>query len=367
MLYPSTGWMLFDEHLSLGGSQDLLQPPVILTSGNGWVYKPDEARTPHEIKRGLNKAWPRSRQDYGIKTYHDEWHSEFMRNELESRGWKLPTKIEKPQMSPRRVGNDSFAIHWNSQPWGWQSISMNIREPSHYGYGDKKMTVTYSVQSHPAIDWYDQEKVGDVYGGSGTHSHNVSTMDRDAVRDMVRKWTADPWGETMAHIPDTNRLQEIMQPPVEKMQNLTYLDDYDDAGDGLDFYGISAGNADFWTKGKIEQVMKSDVAWEALTRVLKAFEFTGYEIRVTTEYDYYGNKDLPITGIEIEIPKDPDSTKRSRSEGHTVKIDRDGIGVTCGFVQDEKLWMEREKRMAREHMALLEEDLFTEFSIDLNE
>jgi hypothetical protein len=368
MYYPSTGWMLFDT-LTLSADPDIFNPPVILTSGNGWIYKPDEARTPQEIRRGLNKAWPRERVDYRVPDHHTEWHKAFIQNELDRRGWALPTKIEKPTRDSFYAGNHSFAIHWNSEPWGWQCISLDIREPSQYGHGDKNVILTYGAQSHPATSWYESRVVEDPYRGNGSYSYNMKFQDRDEVREAVRRWLVDPWGETSAHLKvNPHRLVEIMTPPIEKMGTVEYLDDdIDGVTDDLDFYGLYSGNAEFWTKGKIEQIMKSDVAWEALEKVIKVFEFTGYHLRVNTEYNYYSSSDSAITGLTIEIPDDPNSTKKARKKGHKITIDRSGISVSCGFVQDEKLWMDREKRMARDHMALLEEDLFTEFSIDLND
>ena len=367
MYYPLTGWMSFDDTIQLSNQLDIIQPPVIHTSKNGWIYKPDEARTKQEIKRGLNKAWPRER-GYQRRDYPREWHAEYMRNGLEQRNWALPRRIEKPTPYQQSSDTNAFTIHWKSQPWGWQNISMNIREPASYGH-ERNIVVSYTFRTHDAYSWYKDKRVEEPYRGGGNDSNSFKVGDRDEVRNLVRLWLEDPWNELIGHIGIQHAplLRNFMKPP--EMSGVTYLteDEIDnDAEDGLDFYGTTTGSSMFWSKGKIEQVMTNDIAWSALRRVLKAFEFAGYELSVDTEYSYR-DENRPITGFTIGIPEDPNSTKRARKKGHTISINREGISVQCGFVQDEKQWMERETRMAKEHMALLEKDLFTEFSIDMSD
>lgn len=360
MLYALTGWI---QH----GPTDLFEPPVVHRSGNGWVYKPDEARTPHEIKRGLNKAWPRSPRHSGNSA--DEkasvWLDDFIQAELQRHAWAIPLKIEKPVTSPQTGGSHSFSVGWKSDPWGWQGVSIDISDGRSRYYRNQSASITYKVHTHKAIVWWAKQKVEGASTGFSsspfTESNTINTPDREQLRKMVQQWIADPWGATKGQF--NSQYERLMQPPVEKMRGLAYEGDKDDVNG--DFFALSSGNAPYWLKGTIEQVMTSDVAWKSLEKIMTAFQFMGYETRIITSHNYTGSDE--ITGVEIEIPEDLESNSRSRKAAHTFKITTDGISVTCGFVQDEEKWIDRETRMAKEHMALLEKDLFTEFSIDLTD
>ena len=354
MLYPMTGWMLFDD-------TDLFQPPAIHSSGNGWVYKPDEARTPHEIKRGLNKAWPRERYNNSEKP--NEWLSNFVQSGIEARGWKLPTKIERPALSQPLISGNVFMVTWFDDLWGWQGISLEINDGRSRYYNNQGMSATYRLHLHSATEWWRKQRVESGSNGNGrgltTNSNGIKIDNREDMRVLAARWVADPWNETAKHF---EGYYELIRPPVEEMQNLDYPKERED-NDDHNVHAFTSGNAAFWLRGTIDQVMTKDVAWKALQQLVEAFKFTGYEVRVDTNYTY-ANDGQEITGIKIEIPTDINNVK-SRHTDHSFHITPEGITVECGFVDEEKRWIERETRMARDHMALLEKDLFTDYDIEL--
>lgn len=358
MLYPLTGWMLFD-------TSDLFQPPAIHTSGNGWVYKPDEARTPHEIKRGLNKAWPRERYNNSEKP--NEWLSNFVHSGIEARGWKLPTKIERPAVIQPSISGNVFMVTWFDSLWGWQGISLEINDGRSRYYSNQGMSATYRLHLHSATEWWRKQRVENVNGSSQTtNSNSVKIDNREDMRVLAARWVADPWNETAKHFVHTTlqstSYYELMRPPIEEMQHLDYLKERE-ANDDHNVHAMTLGNAAFWLRGTIEQVLTKDVAWKSLQRLVEAFKFVGYEVRVDTSWAPHGD-DQEITGIKIEIPTDINSVK-SRHTDHSFHITPEGITVECGFANEEKRWIERETRMAREHMINLEKDLFTDYDIEL--
>ena len=344
----------------LFGSSDLLEPPTIHQSGNGWIYKPDEARTPQEIRSGKNKAWPRDRTG---RQYHAEWHQQYMQRQLANRQWVLPSKIGNPVIDKPRIADNTLAVVWKSEPWGWQKVELQIRDgrDSYYNRNANAVTLRYVISTHKAAIWYMERNVNTIYSNWGgmaeTLSADKTPEDRDHARELVRKWASDPWGETLQAI-NANNLTDVIRPPIDKMVGLAFSDSIHD---DEEFQAIATGHANFWREGTVERVMKDQTAWNELHRLLSGFRYLGYSVMVSMDYQ---NKE--ITGLSFEIPKDTkDLSRKSRQEGHTIKITRDGIIVECGFVTDEKRWIERETRKAKEQLASIETDLFTEFSIDL--
>lgn len=353
MMRAETGWIRW-------GATDMFVPPVIHTS-SGWVYRPDEARTPEQIARGTNKAFPRS----GGYNAAADWFEDFLEQNLRARNWEVPSGIERPTLEPR-YASDGLTVAFKVEPWGWVSLHLTINERSYSRYEDGSLNATYSMRYHESADWFvhrnlNRQNRGNMQAGTGLPS-------RDQAHKVVVEFMEDPWNSAAKHM-DMQGLRRVLNPPIEDMMGLPYRHDLGDdyEHDTESIVSRANGSVKFWKKGEIQKTMAKEVNWNALQEILGAFNHLGYKVAVTKSHSW-DNNIAHITGMEVHIPKDPAGrTEASRQTDHKFKFTSTGIDVTCGFEKDEAKWLERETRKAREAMSLMEKELgeTTEFTIEL--
>jgi hypothetical protein len=352
MIRSNTGWIRW--------GTDLFVPPVIVQGNNGWVYRPDEARTPEQIARGTNKAFPRSNGYSHAAT----WFENYLRDGIAARGWEVPTSIEKPEQNPR-YATDSLSVAYKTQPWGWVSLMLHVGEQRNYSRYDSAndLIASYSMRFHDAVLWWEEQRLD---GSRMTKfSHTTVLKSRKHAHQTVKAFMDDPWYEASKFLPLSEKLLEILKPPIEDLRNLPYPDDGDDEHDVKDIVSRSNGSMKFWKVGEIEKIMSKDVNWEALRDILGAFKHLGYQVSVQKSHQWNENQ-ASINAVEVTIPKDPKDRRANREVDHKVKFTPAGISIECGFEKDEAKWLERETRKAREAMSLMAEELgVTEFTIEL--
>lgn len=333
---------------------------MITTGNNGWIYRPDEARTADEIRKGTNKAFPRSP---AYNTSADDWFASFLNNEIgTNRGWAVPDRIEKPVSLFPGVKGDSLTVAWRSQPWGWVVLSVQTIERSG-SYYDKRTnrSVTYSIECHEAVDWWIKQRAGSTV----TRSTSKKMDSRKEMFKAVQQFMQDPWGEVTKNISAWDRWYGAVKPPAEFLRDLefpTYTNDPENDHDGI--FAVSRGMGKFWRDGEVTEIMSHGDGWTAMLELFDAFRFLGYEVSVNRRFSYQ-DAESAIESITITIPEDPEELSHSRKTDHSITLHKKGIDVECGYVKDEKRWLERETRKAREVMSLMEEELTTEFTIDL--
>lgn len=354
MMRAATGWIRW-------GATDLFTPPAIIHGNNGWVYRPDEARTPEQIARGTNKAFPRKR---GYEHAAD-WYEKYLTNALSSRNWEVPSGIEKPVVEPR-YASDGLTVAYKSQPWGWVSMMLNISERSYTRWDEGGITATYTMQFHEGVDWFVRK--GLSYQSRGHLSAGKSLPTRKAAHKAVVAFMENPWEECSLVLQISQRTREVLNPPVEDLMGLPYPHDLKDhEHDTEDIVSWANGSIKYWKDGQIEKTMAKEVNWEAVNDLLGAFKHLGYTVSVVKSHNWDDNI-AHIKGLEVTIPKDPAGrTEAAKQVDHKFTFTRTGISVTCGFEHDEAKWLERETRKAREAMSLMEKELgeTTEFTIEL--
>ena len=344
--------------------------PPIAASGNGWVYKPNQLRTKQEIASGRNRSWPRG-SGFGPA---EVWMQEYFERQITSRNWEVPTEIEKMIDDPIgvRSSTDALAVEWWEPPWGWVNLSVEIqRTRDTYGRvivseGETRK-VEYRISLHELGIWYLKKQVGDVHShwanGSWAYINEVIEVPMDDLRETVLDWIKNPWERTAEQIkklPYTTRqrLDEILHPP--NLTNLKYDIDSTTSADEQ-VRTTSMGKLRFYQKGEVKMVMTNDVAWDELQKIFDVYRFLGYDIRVEHGY-VQGVAGDTVQGITIEVP----ASEHDNELGHRIHLDaqRGTIRFVCGYVEDEDRWVDRQARLAKHHMAQLEEDLFTDYTIE---
>lgn len=354
--------------------------PPIAASGNGWVYKPDQLRSKQDIASGRNRAWTRG-SGFGPA---EVWMQEYFERQIESRDWEIPTEIAKVIDEPNGVRgkSDSLAVDFFLAPWGWCNLTLELtHNRDTYGRalaetGDER-TLEYRLHMHEMGIWYIKRVVGDVHSqwarGTTSYISQSQEMDVSDVRAAVLKWIKDPWQETVNQIrklPYVNRqrLDEVVDAQGEwfdglRVKNLKYDPHTNESTDG-EVITNSSGKVRFYQKGEVQRVMTNDAAWDELQKIFDVYRFLGYDIRIAHGYVSGVQMDT-IKSITIEVP----ASEGANELGHKVHLDADRGTITfiCGFQEDEDRWLHRQTRLAQTHMGQLEEDLFTEYTIETKE
>ena len=353
--------------------------PPIAASGNGWVYKPDQLRSKQDIASGRNRAWYRG-SGFGPA---EVWMQEFVERQITTRDWEVPTKIAKTVEEPIgvRSNTDSLAVDFYLEPWGWTSISLELTSNRDtYGRAVAETgttrTLEYRLTIHELGLWYIKKDIGDVHAlwAKGTTSYISQDLEMDAedVRAAVLNWIKDPWQQTVDQLRklpyvSRQRLNEIVDPVGQMdgtaLRNLKYDPHTNESADGTVITN-SAGKVRFYQKGEVRRVMTNDAAWNELQKIFDVYRFLGYDIRIAHGY-VSGVAGDTVKSITIEVPP----SEGSNELGHRIHLDavHGDISFHCGFQEDEDKWLHRQTRLAQTHMGQLEEDLFTEYTIETKE
>lgn len=356
MMRASTGWIRW-------GDTDLFVPPAVITGNNGWIYRPDEARTAHEIARGTNKAFPRKD---GYNHAHS-WYEDYLRSNLNARNWEIPTGIEHPTTEPR-YASDGLTVAYKTKPWGWVTLQLVVRERNTTRWDEGGISVAYAVVFHQAVDWFAKHSLEPSSRGAFSDANEVGS--RDGAHRAVVAFMENPWEQCVKYLHISNDYREVLSPPAEDLMNLPYPHDldYDDQEhDTEDIVSWGNGSAKYWKTGEVAKTMAKEVNWVALNDLLGAFKHLGYEVAVVKSHNW--DADIAhIKGLTVTIPQDPTGISEAHKQvDHKFKFTATGIAVTCGFEHDEAKWIERETRKAREALSLMEKELgeTTEFTIEL--
>ncbi len=375
---------------SLGyANGDIFEPPIIGTSTNGWVYRPDLIRTPREIKRGLNKSFDRD-------TGHTDgrvWLQQHIDDHFAERDWERPISADNPVTTVDTDSGDSFTIAWQDSVFGWVSIGCTVYQKGSDNYRHRYNptadvdTITLKVTMHPVLAYLvkrSSEKSAHQYGASTTAEWIIADVDASNMPRFVNEWISDPWNVTIKQFTEKvdgwssdhmfgatlgARLERYLPtaPSREAFNTADFQLDRDGYGEDLEandagIWSSSNANALYFRKGVIEKIMASDVNWKAITELIGALQFTGYELSIhrdhlPTDWD----KEF-ISGFSIKIPA------QGNTHDHTIKVNAANprVTVNCGFIRDEARWVDAEKRKAVDQMNALESDLRT-FEIDLGE
>jgi hypothetical protein len=335
---------------------EVFSPPVILTTSNGWVYKPDELRSDDDIRLGRNKSFPRSGGDYEARAYVEKVLTEHHA----ARDFEKPVSSTIFNTYPERPWGDQMMVSFWDEVFGWITLSLDIDERKDAGNDVGLYDVTYSVMGSKLLGWLSSKKVDHQRGGA---VQNV-VKNYQTIQPHVKEFMENPWiAVTMVenefgHISYDGLLD---QPDFE---DLAFPKDvqWSAVEDDYDPYSASSGNALFYRKGVIEEIFESESNWKSVEHFFSALKFVGFEMRATWSYGSRGYNDKTLSGLQITIPK------QGNELGHTISIQAHNphVSVDCGFEQEEGRWVDRQQRKAVEQMADLEKELKTfDYTIEL--
>jgi hypothetical protein len=325
-------------------------PPVILRTHNGWVYKPDVMRTPSEIRGGRNRSFPR-------KTGSEDAHrylTEVLTRHHNDKGWQKPKMADHHRPNPHNPSFDSLAASFRDDVFGWVTVTMRIsKNPDGY-------SITTFMQASALFGWLFTKSVDNR--SNGWSESNGGKFVR--IEPQVKAFMEDPFGYFYKECTEyeQGRFTELLDPPSfsdEKYVKGAWEDDFQD----LDIFTNSSGNGLFYRKGEIKEIFQSEGNWEKVEEFFSALSFVGFTVRPTWDYGSRGWGDRRLSGLHIDIPK------RDGMHRHSIYIDASDphVGVECGYMLDEQRWLERKQREAKKQFADLEADLQTiEYTIDLD-
>ena len=332
------------------------QAPVIMSSNNGWFYKPDEMRTEREIRRGLNRSFPRKSGSYDSEQYVEK----ALREHHILRNWEKPVEDTNRKNSPRsgRYG-DSLTASFFDVTFGWVSMTMHIRKDRpRKSHNELDVGTSFSITGSALLGLLLDKQVEN----NGDWSAQSSEEFRARVSEQVQAFMEDPFGIIQAWFP-THNLDKYLSPP--DFSDEEYARDADwDKHVHETIFTDSSNNGLFYRKGVIKEILQSQVHWEKVKLFFEALEFVGFTIKPSWSFGYGNYTDRTLNGLTIKIPE------RGEQHQHTIDINASNPYVTieCGYMRDEERWLDRKKRESIEQMADLEDSLKTfEYEIELME
>ena len=331
----------------------------ILTSQNGWVYKPAGLRTAAEIKSGKNKAWPRGQGYSEAHAYIKDW----FQRQITSRNWELPISVERVPERPPYLGHrDALQVSFRDPLWGWVAVRLTT-------LGNDAVRVTLNAHELAMMYLNRDVTTTPVATYKGVDVKEVS-VDRDfptseAMREYVVKWMQNPWEISRDELGSQgfsrNRLNLIFTPPKLKGLQWENRKKWENADHTIETE--TSGNAVFFQQDVVRKVFRNDLAWDDLIKIFDAFRFLGYSVRIT-----YAGKNMlsdEIAGINVYVPANANDDTNELGHGIYFDVENGEIAIQCGYHDDETLWLERQKRKAAEALVQIEKDLYVEHTYDL--
>lgn len=348
--------------------------PIIAESENGWVYKPPSIAT--RTDKSFGRGWEGQREAR-------QWATQRLERFVRNKAYKTPSVVKVDRISNSTYQNQ-LVVHWHST-WGTFRFSIMIRPPD---YRQSQFDVLFEeVAPSIAIGIIERKlNPGGVSGGYlvpelSPYVDYVRTQtrvkyDKDPadIRKVMTDWAANPVTTTLRELRTIRSLDPATSNAIRfarfladninfptAMFELNYDSDSQeiDTPMGQIWLG-SGGNVHLYRSGAAEQIVQ--VNMERLGELLDAFRFLG--IQVYIGQSYMGDEQV-VDRVTFSIPADEDSEDPYRELGHSVDITPNGVSVTCGFVKDEKRYLERQARLAQKFLTEITEEFEDmEFSIE---
>jgi len=328
--------------------------PYISESGAGWILKPDQARTEHDIQRGLNKSFGRSHEGREVSR---KWRRDYLQTQFDRADWKALLSVDYDVVGMNTPGGDGITFSVLDPIYGWNVFRFVVSEP-HYRDNDYKVNVTW--EGTAIQQWYIDRQVDDqhpyAWRSLYTASYTFDHKDRGKIYKMAEEFAADPMGyveqKTNAQLtwqfPDMPKLDWGTLKPVEH-----FLDDAQTFHLQVDKSHV------FWRKGDQAKAVFVE-ATEQINMLELAFRHLGMNIRIGTGINWEigpgerGYREDELRSVTFEIPAD--SNDQHNASGHQITLDLKGLTVRCGYVTDEKHWEHKQARQAADWLTEFEED-----------
>lgn len=319
---------------------DTFSIPKMEESWNGWNYRPDEARTASEIKSGRNKSFGMGREGSRLAK---QWFEDYIRSDIQRHKGQVPKALVPKPVPPGGIGSSyrpAMAIIVDHPTFG------QIRLTAAQGTN----SVTYSVEANRYVamltDVGARFTLGSLAKPTTCGSVTVQASASTTVQDLFKAWLKDPVGVTVAktHEDGLRKLFDLYEiPEIHDVPEPIRNGEQEYAG----FTFVSTQDAHLlFGKGR-ELAIKGGVP--ALGELVTALNHGNAKVRLVKQYDYASNE-YAVTGVSIRVEA---SEEHGNRHGHEVVITTDGVKVVCGYVDDEKAWIEYQRRHAADLLSSL--------------
>jgi hypothetical protein len=310
--------------------------------GNGWVYRPDQARTQKEIDRGINRSFSRS-TDWEPA---EDWLRQYIQNELDKHDWApiLKMDINHSNYTGFSAGQKGMMAAYFDQHLGWQNLTLDIQSKT----AEPTVNVRITWNGWNIQEWYRSNQVPRLTLNRPLFRQDLSSVERRLSRnqayDIAARFAKNP-------IEEANKYLHYLFPDKPKWQvHLAWPDkptgysssEVHDAADGVKLK-IDQEHI-FWKDRKHAQkvLMRSE---NTLRELASALQHHGVRAKFDSRRIYdrddpnYNEEYLYSASFEIPATSDDDNKL-----GHSFSFTEHGMSIECGFIEDEQRWEDTQKR-----------------------
>ena len=352
--------------LANGATVDI---PYISEAGAGWILKPDQARTEHDMARGLNKSFGRSTEGREASRL---WRQEFLQAQFDKADWSPLLSHDYDEGSLTTPGGDGITLSVQDPILGWNIFRFLVTEPNRYR-SDGIYGVSVTWEGAAIQDWYRNRWVTEAHPFAWKElyqaTYSFELHQRNKIYDMAEAFASDPMAyvkqETLAELPWN--FDEI--PPLDWGQLKPIEHFLDDA----QTFHIEVDKAHvFWRKGTQAQAVFV-AATEEVSMLELAFQHLGIDVRIGEGMNFdigpgqEGYRKDGLTSIVFSIPADAQDEHNQR--GHTITVDLKTMSVRCGYVTDTLKWEAYKARQAADWLSEYEKETtpsYEEYDIQPN-
>jgi len=322
------------------GPTDQFKIPRIEHSWNGWYYRPSVARTPYEIKHGKNKSFGMSIDGSNAAT---RWLQGYVADEIDKHRSKLPTSLTprpKDALENPYPYKPSLAITYEHPVWG--SVCFAAREGTGM-HRNNTVSVTasriawlYIPETQKTAMWPTVEK--NQMSGFKVAEWNADkeTMFTDFLRDPIG-YVSDVSGLDLSVL-DPPEIWNIPEPDTKDSVPLKSNDQLvRDENRNLTLHVLNNAHFAFSRAKTLVTQAGSEPMADFLSLLSRDQGVTVELIRS------YMNGDYVLEGLRVVVPGDENDNNQ---HGHRIYLTTEGVQVDCGYVKDEKRWLDYQKRHA---------------------
>ena len=330
-------------------------------SAHGWIYRPDEARTDLEIRRGTNKSFGRT-SDHAVAS---AWLRTYIQNNFDRVNWSPIAQIDINESYLDRekgIAGMGMEAAYRTQGLGWQTLGFHAKRD------DGMVSIQVSWNGWNVQSWYQNQSVPQELSFRNpvkreTIHHKVLMVNVEKAYTLAARFAENPIQFANQHLPEEFPVGPI-QPDI----------DWPDRG-------ISAYRPKEVTQDVLIAIDQNHVYWknrqelskvvvesrDAFDKIAAAFEHLGLAVHFKYETDWHSaDRKQYLRAAEFVIPAsnsgDPLETVQHNMFGHTIDITQRGIDVTCGYVEDQQRWEEMQKRNMANWLSEMHEEIQTDNS-----
>lgn len=334
-----------------------LEIPEILSSGAGWILRPDEARTDDEIRSGKNKSFGRS---YEGREKAKAWLVDYLTTWQNDNGWPTPVSHNRTNHSRTiGIGRGGMSIGFKDPVYLYHAIDCSARERSRY---EDEYSVSYEWRTINLFAWTHHKEIipatVEPFGEFKVTSAKKTFKTKDQMLVEVESFAKDPIKQFEKH----NHVSGIEFPvrnselPPFEWPNGTF--EWADDAETIQLW-CNDNHTFYRDRNFAEKVFVE--SGDIIHKLSKALSHLGVDFRIDTRYDYMDVAETEraprLWGFTVRVPGDKSDPHNHL--GHQIRVDANGVSVECGYYQDELKYQEYQKRQAADWLTEMMEETST--------